>query len=107
LYQAEDGIRDPLVTGGQTCALPILLLQRDEFVPEGQTPSRSRDFVPGARRTLCVGLEVDRERLVGGDLAQLVLVQLVDVAAAPQIGRASCRERREGCDGRVADSSEG
>src|SRR5207247_6832913 len=25
-FQAEDGIRDPLVTGVQTCALPILLL---------------------------------------------------------------------------------
>src|SRR6266536_5065162 len=24
-FQAEDGIRDPLVTGVQTCALPILL----------------------------------------------------------------------------------
>src|SRR5207247_6224093 len=25
-FQAEDGIRDPLVTGVQTCALPIYLL---------------------------------------------------------------------------------
>src|SRR5207247_8366722 len=25
-FQAEDGIRDPLVTGVQTCALPIFLL---------------------------------------------------------------------------------
>src|SRR5207247_7886119 len=25
-FQAEDGIRDPLVTGVQTCALPILLV---------------------------------------------------------------------------------
>src|SRR5438105_15731204 len=28
-FQAEDGIRDPLVTGVQTCALPILYV--DEF----------------------------------------------------------------------------
>src|SRR5206468_8387699 len=27
--QAEDGIRDLIVTGVQTCALPILILQRD------------------------------------------------------------------------------
>ena len=27
-FQAEDGIRDDLVTGVQTCALPISLLQR-------------------------------------------------------------------------------
>src|SRR5207247_5214695 len=26
-FQAEDGIRDPLVTGVQTCALPILFSQ--------------------------------------------------------------------------------
>src|SRR5207247_7019465 len=26
VFQAEDGIRDPLVTGVQTCALPIWLL---------------------------------------------------------------------------------
>src|SRR6266536_3989395 len=26
-FQAEDGIRDPLVTGVQTCALPILICQ--------------------------------------------------------------------------------
>src|SRR5207247_5842036 len=29
-FQAEDGIRDPLVTGVQTCALPILRDQRFE-----------------------------------------------------------------------------
>src|SRR5207247_6250160 len=27
-FQAEDGIRDPLVTGVQTCALPISLFQK-------------------------------------------------------------------------------
>src|SRR6266849_4820403 len=27
-FQAEDGIRDPLVTGVQTCALPISLAER-------------------------------------------------------------------------------
>src|SRR5207247_7778875 len=26
-FQAEDGIRDPLVTGVQTCALPIYMLE--------------------------------------------------------------------------------
>src|SRR5207244_4952906 len=29
-FQAEDGIRDDLVTGVQTCALPILCLRRQE-----------------------------------------------------------------------------
>src|SRR5207247_5178970 len=27
-FQAEDGIRDPLVTGVQTCALPILIVDK-------------------------------------------------------------------------------
>ena len=29
MFQAEDGIRDDLVTGVQTCALPISLLKKD------------------------------------------------------------------------------
>src|SRR5207244_6217674 len=33
-FQAEDGIRDDLVTGVQTCALPIC--EDGRFVPEGQ-----------------------------------------------------------------------
>src|SRR5205823_10609265 len=37
-FQAEDGIRDKLVTGVQTCALPILLLA-DESVCIGPPPS--------------------------------------------------------------------
>src|SRR5207247_7393645 len=31
-FQAEDGIRDPLVTGVQTCALPILVESAGERV---------------------------------------------------------------------------
>src|SRR5258708_24783545 len=30
-FQAEDGIRDDLVTGVQTCALPILQVRFDDF----------------------------------------------------------------------------
>ena len=33
-FQAEDGIRDRLVTGVQTCALPILDICRQHFKPE-------------------------------------------------------------------------
>src|SRR3990170_7525206 len=36
-FQAEDGIRDDLVTGVQTCALPIL---PDSVLGEGGEPSR-------------------------------------------------------------------
>src|SRR5256885_17264209 len=70
LCQAEDGIRDYKVTGVQTCALPIswqtkLLL----------------DTEPGAaRRARCPGAAWSARRVPG-------------TAAAPKIGRASCRER--------------
>src|SRR5438105_15517208 len=49
-FQAEDGIRAPLVTGVQTCALPISGLQpsvaraRERFRPPGADPARA----PGA-----------------------------------------------------------
>src|SRR5205823_8563198 len=33
-FQAEDGIRDKLVTGVQTCALPILFELPDELLPD-------------------------------------------------------------------------
>src|SRR5207247_3359248 len=44
--QAEDGIRDPLVTGVQTCALPISV--RD--APEGQRKAE-QEFVERARQS--------------------------------------------------------
>src|SRR5207247_6320482 len=37
-FQAEDGIRDPLVTGVQTCALPIYLM-----VATHSKPNRASD----------------------------------------------------------------
>src|SRR3979490_3552504 len=57
-FQAEDGIRDKLVTGVQTCALPIC----------------SGHGGRGGRRTARHGRSV---------------------VVAPEIGRASCRERGE------------
>src|SRR5438105_6413460 len=47
-FQAEDGIRDPLVTGVQTCALPIWLLRpaagtrRRSLRPERRRARRGR-----------------------------------------------------------------
>src|SRR5438132_8361884 len=38
-FQAEDGIRDHCVTGVQTCALPILMI-------EGEAPGRRRHRLP-------------------------------------------------------------
>src|SRR5205823_10610825 len=39
-FQAEDGIRDKLVTGVQTCALPISIANR---IVGGATPARSQN----------------------------------------------------------------
>src|SRR5207247_7470475 len=59
-FQAEDGIRDPLVTGVQTCALPIYRREQEELLAErveaavvehdgrddvGHVPLGSRDAV--------------------------------------------------------------
>src|SRR5258708_34000408 len=45
-FQAEDGIRDDLVTGVQTCALPILKLFKMAFPLEQKLLGlRNRDFV--------------------------------------------------------------
>src|SRR5438105_10075520 len=41
-FQAEDGIRDPLVTGVQTCALPILEQDGLEPAPEGDRRTLAR-----------------------------------------------------------------
>src|SRR3989441_3609950 len=57
-FQAEDGIRDKLVTGVQTCALPIC---RKDLVPmefgrrrKGRSPHRGRiqesEYLPGKQR---------------------------------------------------------
>src|SRR5207247_3772602 len=42
-FQAEDGIRDPLVTGVQTCALPILGLAG---LPSSSWQPQSADDLP-------------------------------------------------------------
>ena len=66
-FQAEDGIRDDLVTGVQTCALPISRREGDVCGRANVT------FPPGS---------------CGGD-ARVVL----GLGALREIGRASCRER--------------
>src|SRR5207247_8102047 len=84
-FQAEDGIRDPLVTGVQTCALPIYLqLQRIVCA----------ELDRGGGGEVGAIAEAEDERLA--DSAAIIQV---DSAAAGgngggiEIGRASCRER--------------
>src|SRR5687767_15396262 len=91
-FQAEDGIRDKLVTGVQTCALPISVGEgwyRYNHDAYGETPDGGKyDGSSGVGRlwTLLTG-ERGEYDIAAGDLAK--------------IGRASCRERVEIEDGEV------
>src|SRR5205823_10468836 len=87
-FQAEDGIRDKLVTGVQTCALPISpnMLAISGYIRTGEmdfillSPVSSRFLV--STRTVALPALADV-------LAGLILI----VYAGDKIGRASCRER--------------
>src|SRR5207247_8447049 len=50
-FQAEDGIRDPLVTGVQTCALPICLVSDyNMVVVRTESPYKTlKDWLDGAK----------------------------------------------------------
>src|SRR5206468_10040219 len=80
-FQAEDGIRDLIVTGVQTCALPIfLVLSGGDACRAVPMDARGRtDFPPASlfRRAMCVPAGVARvwRGLFFGE-----------------IGRASCRK---------------
>src|SRR5687767_15374707 len=83
-FQAEDGIRDKLVTGVHTCALPI--------------SSGFERFQAVAHRFLPLGAAFDRggEGAAAESLAVEPLLARADHhphLVHPQIGRASCRER--------------
>src|SRR5687767_14059672 len=100
-FQADDGIRDKLVTGVQTCALPIGVIRAD-----ADLPSIIRSYQAGGAAAISVLTEQDH---FDGSLADLEVVKTcIDLPvlrndfvfdpyqvyeAAAEIGRASCRER--------------
>src|SRR5207247_7815743 len=79
-FQAEDGIRDPLVTGVQTCALPIL-----------KSGSIRRAVQPQDRRMSDVIHDTLRRPLASLRLSVTDRCNLR--CRYCKIGRASCRER--------------
>src|SRR5205823_11416970 len=96
-FQAEDGIRDKLVTGVQTCALPIWPFTKDGGSERGGAFSLTPDPLPrgeGARCTcdfagyVCGRCNSSPLRVPQGRLFESLRVS--------EIGRASCRERVEG-----------
>src|SRR5205823_11721446 len=95
----EDGIRDKLVTGVQTCALPISVRTMLELLLE-RLPARGIQYTwytKQAEATI-THLQV-AEAAAKIDAAQLFIERAVDDieswAKRGEIGRASCRERVE------------
>src|SRR5207247_4646863 len=92
-FQAEDGIRDPLVTGVQTCAIPI---SRNPGVRElpGREPRslkhRPRLVHEHVHPPAGLVSEIDRRQ------------RRPDSARRQEIGRASCRARVESSAGEGA-----
>src|SRR5258708_26437881 len=71
-FQAEDGIRDDLVTGVQTCALPISQIQYPTAPAPRSTAARRADRLRfGCREgvlTKAVKVVLNRLMIAGGDL---------------------------------------
>src|SRR2546425_5199194 len=85
-FQAEDGIRDKLVTGVQTCALPICRLaqHRADLVLE------EHELTEDEIRTVL------RKATIAGHIVPVLCgaaFKNKGVQALLEIGRASCRER--------------
>src|SRR5207244_5754237 len=96
-FQAEDGIRDDLVTGVQTCALPILTSHG--FRGAYLTSRHSVSVVAIAGDGTAMERDYDfSSALHAGDLDDAAQVGRNAGERAVKIGRASCRERvaREG-----------
>src|SRR3989441_10812266 len=103
-FQAEDGIRDKLVTGVQTCALPIsmglafgsggmaallafllgIVVMRPAMMRSAALQQSLASASPEDRATRSA--EIQRLRARGAMTGWVVMILL-------QIGRASCRER--------------
>src|SRR5207244_7453584 len=85
-FQAEDGIRDDLVTGVQTCALPISVSAADTGSVHG---SGSPGTIITAAGNGTIGSGGDAGAATSAELNMPSKVAL----DAAEIGRASCRER--------------
>src|SRR5206468_8749123 len=96
--QAEDGIRDLIVTGVQTCALPICRRREPQgrvapaagALPGGPPPERRPSEPPQRVRAVRGALRGCAD--AGGGARPGAAPR----RRAPEIGRASCRGRVEG-----------
>src|SRR5690606_39415193 len=97
----EDGIRDFHVTGVQTCALPIFDFMLAELKHTGNVHSamaRMPHYFTAFQTYLMQAAEDDRSRFdmrVAVEILRFEAQYKAD--GASEIGRASCRERVDGC----------
>src|SRR5256886_8774625 len=89
-FQAEDGIRDLTVTGVQTCALPICF--GDDVDYTAQNAAKLRLIVVRIHFEFLDVVD-DRRNRVRTAEAFLIVQSVQQKKIAPEIGRASCRER--------------
>src|SRR5207247_5992222 len=87
-FQAEDGIRDPLVTGVQTCALPISTVEGELYHVRARVAAG--DTEPVSVVVAALGPAMLK---VAGTLADGTITSWVGPKTLGEIGRASCRER--------------
>src|SRR5690606_39685596 len=93
-FQAEDGIRDFHVTGVQTCALPILRQAAFfGFLVAMSSTAVVLKLLEDAGQTSSLHGRLTIAVLIFQDLAVVPLMLMLPVLG--EIGRASCRERRE------------
>src|SRR5205823_10046019 len=96
-FQAEDGIRDKLVTGVQTCALPISCFCRRiyffAFSAQKSHVKPQRPLKPTASSTYPWHVYPLQPRIIklASKTTRHVLSHLKSIVC--EIGRASCRER--------------
>src|SRR5205823_7241887 len=95
--QAEDGIRDKLVTGVQTCALPILTTQTGRRDISRRSAETSAGPAGSDRRCTPPIPPVAKTRSPACAAIAHVALTVVPASApaAQKIGRASCRERAQ------------
>src|SRR5205823_7258421 len=92
-FQAEGGIRGKLVTGVQTCALPISGVTWRSMFSTGTVENMLRQVTPGRYDAY----EALLRALATPGSGQVWMLLWHGQAGSPdaQIGRASCRERVE------------
>src|SRR5207244_9037687 len=90
-FQAEDGIRDDLVTGVQTCALPIFAGVDEVVRPVAAGDVDIADVVAIVNDRVRAGPRLGRRRDARHMIARVADHVELGVGGG-EIGRASCRE---------------